>query len=372
MPTLWRYLLTDYFKVLILSASGFIAILLTSRLEEIAHFAAFGPTFKLVLLYTLYQIPYILPIAIPVSCLISSILLMSRLSTTHELTALRSAGFSLKTIITPLLFAAAWITLLNFYVVSELATDAHLKSNLLKNELRSINPLLILNNKHLTRMRGIYFDTLGPSKNRQKASELILAMPNKENGGINLLLTRKLNVSKKNFIAEGVTLLSPLSKREHGFGELLVENIGKLESSIEDFSHFTQKNKIGTLSNDRLNLGLLLIRLKEQIRAKNSSSWARQNLYLTYAEIIRRLSATLAPFTFTLLGLSYGIRLGRGKNAKKVFVPILLASLYLTCFFAAKAVEKTFILSSLLYLLPHFFILIFSIFAIKRVTRGIA
>lgn len=98
MPIVWRYLLSHYLKVLVLCVTAFIAVLLTTRLDEIAHFASMGPEGFYIILYTLYQIPYILPIAIPISCLISSILLIQRLSRSHELTALRASGMGLKTI----------------------------------------------------------------------------------------------------------------------------------------------------------------------------------------------------------------------------------------------------------------------------------
>ena len=67
MPIIWRYLLRSYFQVLALSVSSFIAILLVLRFQEIARFASSGTAQLKVLLFTLLQIPYILPIAIPVS-----------------------------------------------------------------------------------------------------------------------------------------------------------------------------------------------------------------------------------------------------------------------------------------------------------------
>ena len=368
MPILWRYLLVDYIKVLLLTATSFIAILLTSRLEEIAHFATFGPAFGLILLYALYQIPYILPIAIPVSCLISSILLMQKLSKSHELTALRSAGFSLHAIITPILLAAASISICNLYVVSELATDAHLEANLLKNELRSINPLLILHNKHLMRSKGVYVDTLGPSQNLQSSSDVVIALPNKENGSINLLLAKTLSASIDNFAADNVAFISNPGTKKEGFGELLIENIGGAASSIEDFSHFVHK-KVTHLSNDHLNMGVLLVRLKD-LRKSTQTPENIAAKKLVYAEMMRRISLTLAPFTFTLMGLCFGISLGRTTSGRKVFFVLLLAACYMAAFFAAKGLEQKLAWAATLYFAPHLCIIAFSIFSIRRISRG--
>src|SRR5579863_9043123 len=102
MPIVWRYLLRSYFQVLLLCVSAFIGVLIVLRFQEIARFATSGAAKLKILLFTLLQIPYILPIAIPVSCLIAAMLLFQRLSHTQELTALRTSGFGLKTISTPL------------------------------------------------------------------------------------------------------------------------------------------------------------------------------------------------------------------------------------------------------------------------------
>jgi lipopolysaccharide export system permease protein len=175
IPVVWRYLLSNYFKVLILCVFAFIAMLLTTRLDEIAHFAALGPEGLLILTFALNQIPYVLPIALPIACLISTILLIQRLSRTHELTALRAAGLGINEILAPILIAATFLAATNFFIVSELATHSHLTTSLLKNELRAVNPLLLLHNKHLMKLKGIFFNTLGPSKLGESSNELIIA-----------------------------------------------------------------------------------------------------------------------------------------------------------------------------------------------------
>src|SRR5688500_9040606 len=114
IPLLWRYSLGHFLKIALACVCAFIAILLTMRLDEIAHFAALGAPFPYIILYTLYQIPYILPIAIPLSCLIASLIFIQRLSNTHELTALRASGFALRDLLAPILLTAAFLSLCNF------------------------------------------------------------------------------------------------------------------------------------------------------------------------------------------------------------------------------------------------------------------
>src|SRR5271167_846396 len=121
MPIIWRYLLRSYFQVFSLCVSSFISMLLVLRFQDIARFATSGTSNYNIVLFTLLQIPYILPIAIPVSCLIASMILFQRLSQSHELTAFRTCGIGLKEISTPLVFAGLFLTLVNLTIACELA-----------------------------------------------------------------------------------------------------------------------------------------------------------------------------------------------------------------------------------------------------------
>ena len=376
MPILWRYLLTQYLKVLILCATTFIAVLLTTRLDEIAHFAALGAEGRNILLYTLYQIPYIIPIAIPISCLISSILLVQRLSTSCELTALRSSGMALKQFLMPILFMAALISLLNFYFVSEVATNSHLSSGMLKTQLRSINPLLMLHSKHLMKVKGFYFDTLGASKMGENASEVILAMPNHSSERIHLMVANQLNASIDNFMGKGITLITSMEGEHEGsFDHLMVENIGKTVTSIEDFAGILQK-KSWSINNDHLKMSLLLARIEEEKKMLQNSPAPEQklikrNIDRCYAEIARRVSLGFAAFTFTLMGASFGMSIGRNRSRKGIFAVIILTAVYLCTFFVAKGMESHLIASTLMYILPHFILIAICLWVLSRISRGI-
>lgn len=366
-PISWRYLVTNYIKVCFLSILAFIAILLTSRLEEIARFASFGANFKLIALFALFQIPYILPIAIPVGCLISSILLMQKLSLGHELTALRSAGFSIREIITPILLTSLLLAAFNFYSVSELSSTSHLKANLLKNQLFSINPLLLLNNKHLMRMKGFYYDSLGSSKMGQSANDAVIALPNQGKNSLNLLIARQLEANDREFKSRELAMIFPLGPH------LMLETIENSSFSIKDFSELMQK-KVYQASNDSLSMALLLLRLddlKKQLHLSENPAPIKKSIHQLYSEFARRLSAGLSPITFTLLGLCFGMSISRLKSAFQLFFPIGLAALYLICFFAAKAYDSKVALSFTLYLIPQALIISICLYKISRINRGI-
>ena len=158
MPIIWRYLLRSYFQVFLLCVSAFIGVLIVMRFQEISRFATSGaPLFK-VIFFALLQIPYILPMAVPVSCLIAAILLFQRLSHAQELTAFRTCGLGLWPIASPILFAGCLLTLINFTIVSEISPRCRgiSKSEVL--EIAATNPLFLLQKESLIKLKNAYID----------------------------------------------------------------------------------------------------------------------------------------------------------------------------------------------------------------------
>ncbi len=381
MIIIWRYLLGQFLKVLVLSLVSFIAILLTTRLDDIAHFASLGSQGIYILQFTLHQIPYLLPIALPISCLLSALVLVQRLSSTQELTALRASGMPIRLIIAPILITAAYLSVFNFYIASELATNSHLATNVLKTELRSVNPLLLLHNKHMMRLKGIYFDTLGSSRMGESASDIIIAMPNRGNNRINLMTAKELQASSGFFTSEGLTFITSIkSDNQERFDHLMVENIGQTDTTTQDFAQILQK-KVLTLNNDHLKLGMLLTRIGDEKKlleeAKNKGlpseelKNARRNINRGYTEIFRRLSIAIAVFTFTLMGISFGTTISRTHSNRGVLYVIGLAALYLVTYFTAKSLEYQAFTAATLYLAPHVIIAILSTITLWRVSNGV-
>ena len=158
MPILWRYVLSGYLRVFLLSVCTFIAVLLVSRFKEIARFTALSGDWLKTALFVVYQIPLILPIAIPISALIGSLLLFQRLSRTFELTALRAAGVGLHSILAPILFTSFLLSLFNFSFCAEISPFCRRESKTLLYRETSANPLLLLQRQHLVKVKHTYIN----------------------------------------------------------------------------------------------------------------------------------------------------------------------------------------------------------------------
>lgn len=379
IPTIWSYLLKHYFRVVLFCTLAFVSILLIMRLDEIAHFAALGAPASTILWFALYQIPYVLPIALPLSALISAILLVKKLSDAHELTALRAAGFSLKDILLPILLTATLFSLFNFYVVSELATQSHLSTTLMKNELRAINPLLLLSNNRLMRMRGLHYEALGPTQLGESAQNIFLAIPTSDDK-ITLLTAKKLQLQEDTLIADHVAMVTPLKKNEDAYSDLLVENIGQSQTALDGFSQLIQKG-VWTLSTDHLPMSLLLAQLQsekellltaEKLPENEEEAKAlKRSVNRTYSDILRRFSLGFAVLTFTFTGAAFGINISRRPSSRRLIAVVALATFFIVTFFAAKGVSHTLISSSLLYIMPHILMIGLAVWMISRANKGI-
>ncbi|MBS0603901.1 MAG: LptF/LptG family permease [Verrucomicrobia bacterium] len=363
MPIIWRYLLRSYFQVFLLCVGAFISVLIVLRFQEIARFATSGASSLKVLLFALLQIPYILPIAIPVSCLIASMLLFQRLSHTHELTALRTCGFGLKTIAAPLLFAGFFLTLINFTIASEISPRCRSMSKQQIFEMVAENPLFLLQKESLVKLRNAYYD-IGVLKSNKYAEDVLLVVKNSSSGRMTVMSAKELALKGDLLKGEQVTFISSVDpKKGTGFDHLVIENQAEMNTKAANLSQFLQTVD-WTASYEYLPLRMIF-----------ALDYVEKGRFLlskgAQVEISRRASISLATFTFTMIGLAFGMQISRNRSKKGLVWAIGLASLFLVCFIAAKSFRHAPMISTAVFLLPHPLIILLSLKSLKSVREGV-
>ena len=364
MPILWRYLLRAYFQTFLLCVGAFIGVLIVLRFQEIARFATSGAPKLTTLLFALLQIPYILPIAIPVSCLIATLLLFQRLSYTHELTALRTCGLGLKSVTTPLLYAGFFLTLVNFTIASELSPPCKSLSQQLIFEVVSSNPLFILQRDSLVKLKSAYYN-IGTLKDNTHAEDVLFVIKNSSTGRMTLMCAKELKIEADFLTGKQVAFISSVdSKRQTpGFDHLIIENQTEMQTKSADLSQFLQT------VDWKANYEYLPIRgILANGYVKGDTLSLNKGAQI---EIFRRISIGLAALTFTVVGLGFGIYIGRNSSKKKLFAAIGLTAAFLACFIAAKSFQASSMTAILIFLLPHPVILLCSLYSLSRVRRGI-
>lgn len=351
MPILWRYALQSYLRVFSLSVCTFITVLIVARFKEIARFTALSGDFGKTGLFIVYQIPTILPIAIPISALIASLLLMQRLSRTYELTALRASGLSLTKILTPLLLLSLLLSLLNFSICVEIAPYCRREGKTLLFHETSENPLLLLQRQKLVKIKHAYLNM--EVKNDEATKNLTLIVHNDKNDRLSLLSARKLWIDQEELRGDDLAVISYINS-DKGFDSLVIENQSSMSTAAPLLSKALKKNR-PRLDVNALNLKMLRLAKKPKP---------------AQIEMLRRITLSLAAFSFTLLGCTFGIEEGRNPKRKNLFFALLLTLSVLMSFLLGKELKETPVLATFAFLLPHPFIWLCSMLHLHKIAKG--
>ena len=359
IPTLWRYLLQGYVRVLVLSVATFLAVLIVTRFKEIARFTALSGDWGKTAMFIAYQFPLILPIAIPISALIASMLLFQRLSRTHELMALRASGLSLRSILAPVLFASALFAVGNFSICAEIAPYCRRESKAMLFRETSANPLLLLQRQQLVKIKHAYLN-MKVEQEGLHAHDVILIAHNESNKRLTLLQARELYIEGDKLLGRDVAILSHLESMNDEFDPLIIENQASMSTAAPILSEFLKKNRPRIEANA---LSLRMLILRAEVEGKKLAASA-------LVEVLRRFSLSLAVFSFTFLGCAFAIENGRTTTKRSLAISLALTLTVLISYLMGKELKTFPLLATLAFLLPHPFIWMASFIRLRRIARG--
>ena len=360
MPIFWRYLSKSYIKVFLLSTFGFIAILLITRLKEIAKFAALTQEISKIFLFTIFQVPHILPIAIPISCLISSFLLFQKYSKTSEITALRANGISIKKIVFPILLISLFISIFNFFITSEITPYCRIHSKKIAHEEITLNPIMLLEKQELLKIKNSFID-LKVENDNTKAKDLFFITTNKSNGRLNLITSEKIELLGDDLYGENISIITYFEAEEKDdFDHLVIETQKKMKTQASNLSKYMKSNSF-SLNPIHLPTKMLLVRNK--IAKKDNTA--------PMVEIIRRIALSFSAFSFTFIGICFGLDISRTNSRKKLILAILSAILILLSFTIGKGFKYHPYYAGIFYIFSQVIILFLSSRTLHKISRGI-
>ncbi len=358
MPLFWTYLLKKYFRVFTLSTFGFITILMSAKLKDIAQFSVLSSSLKNTLLFALLQTPHILSIALPISSLIASFTLFRHLTLSSEITALRCFKMSLLPIYAPIFIASFFLFLSHFYICSELTTYSKHKSREMVLKSTTENPLLLLKRQKLLRLPKSYIDfTL--SSDGKRAQNMTLIFKNPDTKGLLLVSAKKMLLKKQNLIGEKCSFLSTFKPTKEGFDKIILENQETITSYAPEISSFMKKSK------ERMNATSLPLRILLLYSEKT------EKMASFLKELTRRFSLAFSVISFTFVGFCFSLSLSRFVSFKKLFQLSLLVLFFFLSYFLAKGWKVSFFFSISLFILPHFILFFFGAFSLLKIRRGI-
>lgn len=360
MPILWRSLLKQYFQLFCLCVGAFVLLLLVMRAQEIARFATLNSSLTQVLSFTLCQLPYILPFAIPISGLISSTILTQTLSQTHELTAIRACGASLKVIITPLMLAAFFLSLVNFLIISELGPYCKLHSISLLHQSVADNPLLLFRKNKFLVIKNSTVD-LHLLEDNRRAKNLLFTFLDPSSKKLSLITAQDLYLEEGLVKGSHLTMVSTLESQKE-FDDLLIENQKEMSIDAHQFSSLL-KSSHRRVRYEQLPTKLCLIKMQSD---SPSHTTTKKGLF----EFYKRGFFTLAPLSFIFLGTCFGMQIGRRSSKRASLTISLLTVMLFVGYTLGKTLHKKPQLALLCYILPQLLVFFLCFLSVKKLERG--
>jgi len=361
-PILWKYLWKEFIKIFALSFFSFIAIILVFKLHDIAKFATLGVSFLEVIVFSLYQIPCIFPLALPLSCLFATLFLFHELSSSYEITALRSSGLSLLHITAPLMLIGALLCLLTTFIAFEIAPTSRLRSKEMLDKIK-FNPLFLFSKNNRIKLKNYYIE-MSNSDTGKEIKDLLFFAKN-STGQLYALTAKKVCLKNQELQAYNLGIITAFASNiRNNFNHLYIENQKKFCAPAFECIAFLLKEP-SSLPNEYLSTKTLLAKTMLEKSVKKKSS--RKAKF----EVMRRLSLSCFSFTFIIMGMSFGLHVGRMPSYKKSFFCFCLTASTFCCFLIGKSFQKNPIISAYFYFIPHLAILIFSFLLQRKLNLGL-
>jgi lipopolysaccharide export system permease protein len=213
-------------------------------------------------------------------------------------------------------------------------------------------------------LRNAHYD-IGVLKANKYAENVLIAVKNSSNGHLTIMTAKELALNGDLLNGKNVSFISTVDpKKGSGFDHLVIENQAEMNTKAANLSQLIQTVDWSE-SYEYMPLRLILAHDTVEKKAARLSRSAQ-------VEISRRASISLAAFTFTLIGIAFGMQISRNRSKKGMIWALSLAAFFLICFITAKSLRHSPpLLSTLIYLVPHPVIMVLSLRYLKAIREGI-
>ncbi len=361
IPLIWKNILKNYLTIFFLSITLFASVLVLFRVYEIARFATLGGGFFNILLFTILQFPLIMPLSIPISCLIATFIIVQKMCNTSEMTSLRSFGFSIINIYKPILFLSIFACSINFYLIFTIMPTIKEACNNLITKVTHENPLALIENGRIFKLQNGFLQ-MKMMKKSKKIEDLFFAFKNKASNRIALIMADQLAASNESIKGKNIDTLF-YEKKEEKQPILIIEHFQSMNQPsylIPKLLFKSTKNKIVI---QKLSLSPL-------IKAFNDPNLSIKKRKMAKFELIRRIYLSTAPFILTLIGLAYAIDIGRRSSKRFKCTLFALVSSYFLTYLLSKSLKHQYELALAWYLIVLSIIIFMSLRHISMIEKG--
>lgn len=321
MKILRNYLLKEFFKVLfisIISLSFFYIIV--DFISNMETFTKHSPDFSYIILYFLLKSPEIIYRILPLSILLSTMLVIISFNKNNEIIAIKSSGISMLKFTFPLIVTALGLSIFSFALSNFIAV----KTNI---ERRVVMQKYINKNNNYSAQSIYKFKTRNIAIHYQKY----------------IITAKTLNISKKQLTGLSIYKFNnkfKLTKRYNAENGYFSKGILKLNNVIinnfnqkQHYSSFAKNLKITSLPiNLNINffksydLKLEFLTIFNLFKMFNVAKKSGSNLSLIETFIYSKFAFPLINLVLVLIGISIGIIVGKKSGTSAAIgISIILA-----------------------------------------------
>jgi lipopolysaccharide export system permease protein len=338
-------------------------VLVSANLLQAFELVARGVSPAILGQFIAYMLPFALQFSIPLAVLCAAVLVFSRMSADHEVTAMRASGISLWQIISPALILAVGLSAFCFYLQVYLAPECRYRANMLRRADNITNPLAMIEPGRYVAFPGHVLYAGRREKNRLEDVQLYVLG---SNGQVN-----------QDISAAGGTLVISEDSRTL---RLSLEKVimGQIErgGAAPDTVRHTMADQV---TRD-IPLGSQQERKPLERRAKHMTmQQILGTIYIynkrgeptgpLYLELHKRMSIAFAPIGFLLIGIPFGIRTRRSETSVGLVISLILAALFYVFLSLADSLQdRPQLHPELLVWLPNIIYQIGGLLVIHRIT----
>jgi len=369
LPIIWGHLIKEYIKILSICLFGIITLLLSTRLEDVARFVALGAPVGKIVAFILYQIPYMLQIAIPLASLVAGFTLFSNMSSSGELTALRSTGYSLQALLSPLSFFTAFMAVVMMWGLFDVSAKSRYAIKKLEFDVREDEPLTFIQNSRYFFKHGISMELTGSLRTGQSAKDLLFCLPSSKNDRLCLVMIKQAHAKHNCLHGNYMSILSstPPASSTRAFGSLFIENADKKKTPIGQVHELAQK-KTWRIAPEYMPLSVVRAKrqeLQQQVDAREYKGLNTKKfdtlIQKFSSEPFRRLSLSLAVFSLYLVGAISGMRNHRSSRRLLAIIrPLFAFAVFIAFYLAGKNVDEKAVAAIGFYLSVHLLLLVYA------------
>lgn len=334
MRTIHRYILTDYVINFLMTLGVITFVLCLSVIIKAIDVAARGVSAGLIVHIFMINIPYMLTMSIPVSVLVSSLLLFGRLSFDGELTAMRASGMSLWGIIAPIVIFGVVCSAICTYINIDLAPRCKQASRDVLQRIGKEEPINLLEpGRFIQDFPGM--DIRVGTRDGNDVEDVDVYEYNGEGEKIGELRAERGALrmdDKSNQMIVGLYNVRGEQKGKPFFSSYLEYKI--------DFAELQKKPRKKKHSD--MVLAELITNIKDvrqAYRGYSAEDLAKQKMVMIL-EVNRRFALAMSCFAFTLIAIPLGMKSKRKESSVGIGIALGVVALFYLFIMLAEGLVK--------------------------------